>query len=216
VYREYVPHYSIPPGENPINQAFTVGRARFILMDTRSARSPAGEADGPAKTMLGDAQQAWLEDELLAADEQYPLIVLVSSVPWIHAPSAGSDDWAGYTTERAEIADFIAEHDIDGLVMVAGDAHMVALDDGTHSDYSASHNASFPVFHAGALDRAGSDKGGPYSEGSWPGPGHYGMIEVDDSGGAEIEVTLRGMTYAGDELVSHSFTVDAEPARPDP
>jgi phosphodiesterase/alkaline phosphatase D-like protein len=215
MYREHVPHYPIASGENPIYQAFTVGRARFLVLDTRSRRSPAGELDGPAKTMLGDEQQAWLEQELLAADDRYPLIVVVSSVPWIHRPSAGSDDWAGYATERAEIADFIAENDIDGLLMVGGDAHMVAIDDGSHSDYSASGGAAFPVFHAGALDRAGSAKGGPFSEGEFPGAGHFGLIEVDDGGREAITVTLRGMTWEGDELASYTFRVAAPAADPE-
>jgi phosphodiesterase/alkaline phosphatase D-like protein len=210
VYREDVPHYPIARGENPIYQAFTVGRVRFLLLDTRSERSPATEFDGPAKTMLGDAQQAWLEHELLAANDKYPLIVVVSSVPWIDEETAGSDDWAGYTTERAEIADFIADNGIDGLVMVAGDAHMVAIDDGTHSDYSDTGHAAFPVFHAGALDRAGSEKGGPYTEGMFPGAGHYGLVEVSDDGGDQIGVTLRGMTWENEELVSYSFTVDGD------
>jgi phosphodiesterase/alkaline phosphatase D-like protein len=217
-YRTHVPHYPLAagPGETPIYQAFSVGRVRVIMMDTRSARSPKDQVDGPAKTMLGDTQQAWLEEELLAADDEYPLIVLVSSVPWIHTDSPGNDDWAGYTTERAEIADFIADHDIDGLLMVGGDAHMVAIDDGSHSDFSASGDARFPVFHAGALDNAGSEKGGPYSEGTWPGPGHFGLIEVADDGGNEIGVTLRGMTWEDEELVSYSFTVPADPAEPPP
>jgi phosphodiesterase/alkaline phosphatase D-like protein len=214
-YREYVPHYEMSPGENPIYQAFTVGRTRLIVMDGRSARSPATELDGPAKTMLGDAQQAWLEDELLAADERYPLIVLVSSVPWIHSSSPGNDDWAGYATERAEIADFIADHDIDGLVMVGGDAHMVAIDDGSHSDYSQAGGAGFPVIHGGALDRHGSTKGGPYSEGMFPGAGQFGLIEVADDGDT-IDVTLRGMTWEDRELASYRFTVPRRDPSPSP
>jgi phosphodiesterase/alkaline phosphatase D-like protein len=207
VYREVVPHYPLPSGEgeNPINQAFTVGRVRFILMDNRSARSPNADPDGPAKTMLGDAQREWVEAELLAADEQNALTVLVTSVPWIDEPSAGADHWAGFATERAELADFIADNDIDRLLMVSGDAHMIAIDDGTNSDYSTTGDAAFPVFHAGALDRAGSEKGGPYSEGAYPGPGHYGLLDVEDTGEA-ITVDLRGLTWEDEEVVSYSFT----------
>jgi hypothetical protein len=208
VYRELVPHYPLAsgPGQNAINQAFTVGRVRFVLMDNRSARSPNGDPDTAAKTMVGDAQRAWLEEELLAADEQHALTVLVTSVPWIDPASAGADDWAGFSNERADLADFIAEHDLDNILMVGGDAHMIAIDDGTNTDYSSEGGAGFPLFHAGALDRAGSDKGGPYSEGSYPGPGHFGLIDVLDDGGDEITVTLRGMTWEDDEVVSYTFT----------
>jgi phosphodiesterase/alkaline phosphatase D-like protein len=210
VYRELVPHYPLGAGdgENPIYQAFTVGRVRFILMDARSARSPKTEPDGPAKTMLGDEQQEWLESELLAADEEQALTVLVSSVPWIAKASPGSDDWAGYATERRELADFIAEHHLDRVVMVGGDAHMIAIDDGTHSNYSAADGSAFPVLHAGALDRHGSEKGGPYSEGAFPGAGHFGLIDIDDDG-SQIDVTLRGLDWTGEEVASYQFTVDS-------
>jgi len=159
--------------------------------------------------MLGDEQQAWLEQELLAADEEYPLIVLVSSVPWIHTDSPGNDDWAGYATERAEIADFVAEHDIDGLVMVGGDAHMVAIDDGTNNTFATyTGEPGFVVFHAGALDRPGSLKGGPYSEGAVPGGGQFGVVEISDDGETML-VRLRGLDWQGRILVEYSFTVGA-------
>ncbi|MDP1579445.1 MAG: alkaline phosphatase D family protein, partial [Candidatus Didemnitutus sp.] len=39
VYREYVPHYPLaaPGDDGPIAQAFTFGRVRFLVLDTRSA-----------------------------------------------------------------------------------------------------------------------------------------------------------------------------------
>ena len=64
--------------------------------------------------------------------------------------------------------------------MLSGDAHMLAIDDGTHNTYGGS-GPGFPVFHAGALDRPGSLKGGPYSEGAVPDGGQFGVIEVDAS-----------------------------------
>ena len=130
-------------------------------------------------------------------------------MPWIASEASGSDNWAGYTTERAEIADFIADNDIDGLFMIAGDAHMVAIDDGTNSDYSATGGAGFPVLHAAALDRPGSDKGGPYSEGSFPGAGQFGVVDVTDDGGDEIGISMAGMSYTGAEIVTYDYTVPA-------
>ncbi len=39
-YREVVPHYPlVHAGDGPINQAFTIGRVRFVLTDNRSERS---------------------------------------------------------------------------------------------------------------------------------------------------------------------------------
>lgn len=38
-YRQMTPHYPLADGpEEPIYRAFTVGRVRFVMTDTRSAR----------------------------------------------------------------------------------------------------------------------------------------------------------------------------------
>ena len=213
VYRESVPHYPLPAGEGDaaIYQAFTAGRVRFILTDTRSERTPSATLDGPEKSMLGTAQKEWLKAELLAAKGRYPLIVWVNPDPWIDPAGTGKDTWGGYATERRDIAGFIAENGIEGVLMLSGDAHMLAIDDGTNSDYSTSGGAGFPVFHAAALDKHGHVKGGPYSEGTFPGGGQFGLVTVDDTGD-QIKVTLSGRNWKSEEIVGYSFTVPAETA----
>jgi hypothetical protein len=86
---------------------------------------------------------------------------------------------------------------------------MVAIDDGTNSDFSSEGGAGFPVLQAAALDRPGTEKGGPYSHGAHPGGGQFGLIDVVDDG-RSIEVTLSGRTWEGEELASLRFTVDGE------
>ncbi|MDP1848572.1 MAG: alkaline phosphatase D family protein [Solirubrobacteraceae bacterium] len=201
-YGAAVPHYALPAGRaGPIHQAFTIGRVRFLVLDTRSART--------ARSVLGGEQMRWLQRELIAARDRFALTVLVSSVPWIGRAGAADDDsWAGHPAERAALSRFIARQRIRRLVMLAGDAHMVAIDDGSHSDYSGTGRAGFPVFHAAALDRAGSVKGGPYSEGAVPGAGHYGTMTVTDHGD-RVDVGLSGRDYRDRELVGHAFAVDA-------
>ncbi len=208
VYGSFVPHYTLASTES-INQAFSIGRVRFIMLDTRSQRDPNETADAPDKTMLGAAQLQWLETELLAARDRYPLTVLVTSVPWIAAPEPGADHWGGFAQERAHIADFIAANDITGILLLAGDAHMVAIDDGTNTDFSAVGDVTLPLLHAAALDRPGSVKGGPYSEGTYPGGGQFGLIAVTDTGGDLIEVKISGHDWEGTTLVEYSFQVPA-------
>jgi hypothetical protein len=202
-----VPHYALPGGsrEGPIYQAFTMGRVRFVMLDLRSERVPADTPDGLAKTMMGAAQRRWLEGELLGAHERGQLAVIVSSVPWIDPASPGADDWAGYATERRAISRFIAAHGIRAL-MLGGDAHMIAIDDGSHADYSGTGRGGFPVMHAAALDRHGSTKGGPYDEGMFPRHGHYGTVTVRDDG-ERMQVELRGKDYHGRVLASLDVTV---------
>lgn len=187
-YRELVPNVAAPTG--PINQAFTLGRVRVVMTDTRSAKTP--------ETMLGAEQRRWLLDELRTSSRTHAVVLWVNSDPWIAPDEPGRDDWGGYADERAEILAAIREASIENLVMVSGDAHMVALDDGTNS-------GGFPVLHAAALDRPGNVRGGPYSDGAFPGAGQFGLVEVDDDGGSHVEVTLSGRTWEDEVLVSRTF-----------
>jgi phosphodiesterase/alkaline phosphatase D-like protein len=203
VYRQVAPHYDLPAGEGDaaIYQAFSAGRVRFIVTDTRSERSPASAPDNAEKTMLGAEQKSWFKRELLEARDEYALIVWVNADPWIAATAQGGDSWGGYDTERRELADYITDNGIDNILMLSGDAHMLAIDDGSNSA------GGFPVFHAAALDRHGRVKGGPYSEGTYPDSGQFGLVTVNDSGGDEVEVILSGRNYKDEEVVHLSYSV---------
>jgi hypothetical protein len=212
VYRQYVPHHALAGDatSGPIHQAFTIGRVRFILTDTRSTRTPQTATDDDEKFMMGPDQERWFVDELRAARDRDGVVVWVNPVPWIAAPSVGGDSWSGYTTQRARLADEVAALGMtDRLVMLSGDAHMVALDDGTNSDYSSAEAGGFPVLHGAALDRPGGVKGGPYSDGEFPGPGQFGLVRFTDSGADTVTVTLVGRTWDGRTLVERSFTLRA-------
>ena len=203
-YLRYVPHYPLGGPGPAIHQAFSIGRVRFIMTDGRSARSAASAPDDAAKSMLGSAQKQWFKDELLRSVATHELIVWVNPQPWIGPAQLGGDDWSGYTTERQEIADFIADNGIDSLMMVSGDAHMLAIDDGTNSDYSTAGIGGFPVVHAAALDRPGSVKGGPFSEGTFPGSGQFALLTFSDEG-RSVSVEISGRNHLDEEIVSYRF-----------
>ena len=205
-YRRAVPHYELPAGDGnaAIYHAFSVGRVRFIMSDLRSERT--------GKSMISAEQMAWLKREMLAASRTSALIVWASSDPWISDGGLGEDDWGGYQDQRREIADFIAVNGISNLMMIAGDAHMLAIDDGTNSNYATKGDGGFPVFHAAALDRPASLKGGPYSEGAIPGAGQFGLVTVTDDGKGPVRVLLEGMNYTGFVGMTYEFTVPAPTA----
>jgi PhoD-like phosphatase len=204
-YRQAVPHHPLPAGSRSgaIYQAFTMGRVRFVLTDTRSERS--------GTSMLGRRQLAWLLNELRTAGRTHGLVVWVNPDPWIAPAEPGRDDWGGYAEERQLIADAIAELGTHNFVMLSGDAHMVALDDGTNSDYSRAGGGGFPVLHAAALDRPGEVKGGPYSEGTFPGGGQFGTLAVHDHGGDRVTLDLAGRDWTGRTLVARSFQLTVPP-----
>ena len=205
-YASYVPHYPLPDSDGAIYHAFTVGRVRFIVTDSRSEQLPETEPGGP--TMLGAQQLEWLKAELLAAHDPYALTIWVNGVPWIAEPTPGADHWGGFPAEREEIANFIAANGLDRLAMISGDAHMVAIDDGTNTNYATvpgKAGKSFPLLHAAALDRLGSIKGGPYSEGAIAGGGQFALMQVEDDG-ATIRVTWSARNWKGEELLHYEFT----------
>jgi hypothetical protein len=198
-YREFVPHYELAePATGSINQAFSIGRVRVVMIDTRSHRLT---DDG---VLLGDQQLRWLFEELLAARDSHVLTVLVSPTAWIGPAEQGADHWGGYAGERDRLGKFLDEYRIDNLVLVGGDAHMVAIDDGTNSGYGG--DDGFPVLQVAALDRRGSVKGGPYSGGAFPGGGQFGVVEVTDTGGDTIDVELIGLDWKGTTLTSSRTT----------
>lgn len=201
-YRRAVPHHGVDPDPDAsIAQAFTVGRVRFVMTDTRSQRDD--------RTMLGPEQLEWFIDEVITSSRSHALVVWANPTPWIS--SAGADDWSGYAEERRAIADAISGAGVENLVMVSGDAHMVAIDDGTNSGYATDGGGGFPVLHAAALDRPGSLKGGPYSEGAFPGSGQYGRIEITDQGGDTVGVRLSGHNWQGTDLVRLDLEFDVPP-----
>lgn len=213
-YQECVPHYplvaknpSISSNQNiPIYQAFTVGRVRFLLTDSRSEKTPSDHDDDQHKTVLGKDQKEWLKKELLDGKDVYKLVVWVNSIPWIGTKESGSDRWFGYTTERKEIANFIKENHISNLCMISADAHMLAIDDGRNSGYASGGGGGFPVFHAASLDRGPSIKGGPYSHGAIQDKGQYGIFKVEDTGEDTIKVFWEGKHYEDGKKISFSFT----------
>ncbi len=205
-YREVVPHHPMAfgDGDRPITRAFTVGRARFVLTDLRSERSPSAEPDTAHKTMLGTHQKEWFKRELLSAHRSHAVVFWVSSVGWIAKAERGPDNWGAYDTERRELAAFFAEHGIRNLVILSGDAHMLAADDGRNANF-AGPGAVGPlaVFHAASLDRRGSYKGGPYSHGAYlPGieEGCFGLVTVEDDG-ERVTVRFSGRTHLQQEKV---------------
>lgn len=194
-YQECVPHYPLieGAGDVAIYQAFTVGRVRFLLTDSRSERTPSSAEDNADKTVLGARQKDWLKQELKDGKDKYPLVVWINSIPWIGKKKAGADRWFGFTTERDEIGGFIETNQIRNVCMLSADAHMLAIDDGTNNQPPYGRGG-FPVFHAAPLESTRSVKGGPFSiEPVLDDEGQFGLFRVEDHGGPQVQVTWTGM-----------------------
>ncbi|MGE3843605.1 MAG: alkaline phosphatase D family protein [Vicinamibacterales bacterium] len=206
-YAETVPHYPLVLDNGnvtTIQQEFTGGRIRFIASDLRSERDPTPLPDGPNKSSLGAAQRERLFAAVQrAVDDGVPLVFWVSSVPWITRTGSPQDGWQPFAWERQAVSDRL---DALGLthriVMLSGDAHMVAIDDGTNSNYASRARPGergFAVLQASPLDRSPSIKGGPYSHGVSDINHQFGWVEVDDDG-ETVQVTLSGLDRSGRQI----------------
>lgn len=207
VYRERVPHYPIGPTGGTIGQAFTIGRVRFIMTDLRSGATPPGTRESATKSKMGTAQKAWFKQELInARDGGFPLIVWLSSLPWIAPAELGADSWAGHATERVEIANFIRDNRITNVAMISGDMHGLAFDDGKNSDYATGGGAPLIVMHAAALTANASAKGGPYAVGPIVGGQQYGILEVYDNGGPSVACRFLGTRVGEGRKMTQIFS----------
>jgi Subtilase family/PhoD-like phosphatase len=185
-YQQAFPHYplaaaaldnnnnnsTIKTNNIPIYHAFTMGTVRFIVSDLQSDRTNS--------SIYSAKQQDWLFEELQQAD-QYDFVVWITSKPWIGTEteataSTVSGSWLDTTfaDNRRDLSNHIAqtlggEDGPRNLLVIAGDAHMVAFDDGTNTYYGDDGNGaySFPILQTAPLDRLGSTKGGPFSDGCW-------------------------------------------------
>ena len=193
VYRQMTPHY--PLVSNPqaaIYQAFTVGRVRFVMTDTRKRRATGRRPERRVPFGAGAQQRPGCSE----SPGPTGMGSWCGSTPIRGLPMRVRAATPGRLRRGASvIADAIAEHGVDNLLMVSGDAHMLAFDDGTNTDYSASQDAGFPLFHVAAVDRRPERQGRSLQRTSDLGGGQFGTIEVRDQGAA-VELTLSGWNWS--------------------
>lgn len=130
-------------------------RVQFILLDTRYHRTPqqrwaaSGQTrpagmpgpyaaqNDPSAGILGEAQWAWLEEQLQQPAE---LRVIASSIQ-VLAEDHAWESWSRYPRERTRLLRLLADTRANGVVFVSGDRHhaeLARLDsprDGLQPDY---------------------------------------------------------------------------------
>ncbi|MEL7490424.1 MAG: alkaline phosphatase D family protein [Pseudomonadota bacterium] len=172
-----------------------VGRKiQLIMLDTRYFRSELKETDergakgkerylpdpDPAKTMLGEAQWAWLAEELKKPAD---LRLLVSSVQVI-ADGHGWEAWKMLPTERERLYRTIDEAGAEKIIMLSGDRHAAAF-------YQRDDVIDYPLFEATSSSlnlpaaRWREESGETYVEpglhrlGGMIFEANYGVIDID-------------------------------------
>lgn len=111
------------PGAD-ITAGFDVGTlARFSLLDTRQFRDPAptdaAEQQRPERTMLGEEQEAWVQERLESSGATWD--VLANGVVVTAITEDRVDMWDGYPAARERLLRALAE--VRNPVVLTGDIH---------------------------------------------------------------------------------------------
>lgn len=189
-------------------------RVQVILLDTRYFRSPLrrgpmsghyARSDDPRDTLLGEAQWAWLAEQLR---QPASLRLLVSSVQLV-AVDHDYERWDEFPHERERLLALLRDTRANGVVVLSGDRHYAELSvlEGSMVGYplyeltSSSLNRPFGPAFEGNLHRVGPTVASA----------NFGSVEVDwDSG----MVTLRVWDEHGVPRIDHSLLLTSlSPAR---
>jgi alkaline phosphatase D len=122
-----------------LHRRLSFGRlAQFHVLDSRQFRSPQAcgggrvprcdEMDREDRTMLGAAQERWLEEGLVAGSATWNVLAQqVLMAPMDVDPGPGEsynmDTWNGYPAARRRLTQFLAARRVPDVVTLTGDVH---------------------------------------------------------------------------------------------
>lgn len=127
-YLEWVPIREIDPDNKfKIYRSVKIGElAEVFFLDTRIIeRDYEKDVDGPNKRLIGEAQMEWLQQGLKNSTAKWKIIaqqVMVGPLK-IFGLVLNTDQWDGYSFERARLFDFINNNNINNIVVLTGDIH---------------------------------------------------------------------------------------------
>jgi alkaline phosphatase D len=192
---EFLEYWKVPQGDprrrrEGLYHAEVAGppnkRVQVIVLDTRWFRSPLKATDqrnapgkeryvpdaDPAKTLLGEAQWRWLEEQLRQPAE----VRLIVSGIQVVVEGHGWERWGNLPRERERLYRLIASTGANGVVFLSGDRHVGAL-------YREANGTPYPFY-----EMTSSGITHPWREAAEPGPNrlgelytsiHYGLVEID-------------------------------------
>jgi alkaline phosphatase D len=136
-FLDYWPILPSPDEPDRLHRRFRWGKLlEVVILDTRQYRTPNAVPDGPGKTMLGDAQRAWLVDAVTTSDAVWK--VIVSSVPLSipNGPRERRDGWSGanvfgmtedgatgFAHERDAILGAFRRAGVKNVIVITADVH---------------------------------------------------------------------------------------------
>ena len=188
------------------------GSVQVILLDTRWFRDPLDPNDDPSvyqhdykptsdtsRTMLGEAQWAWLKGEL---EKPADVRILGTSTQFGHSYN-GWESWTNMPHERQRLVDLVSETGTEGLVLISGDVHWGEL--------SKLDTAGYPLYD---LTSSGITEGWPYIDdndnrvGDPVAENDYGFLELHWAQGDTV-ITFGLVDLTGALRVSHDVPLSS-------
>ena len=188
-------------------------RVQVILLDTRFFRSSLLVTDergvagkehympdsDPSKTMLGEAQWAWLREQLLKPAE---LRLIVSSIQ-VLAQGHGFERWGNFPRERQKLLGLVKETEANGAIFLSGDRHVGAL-------YRQADGAPYDLHEitSSGINRSyrRADEPGPLRLGDVYRRENFGSIDIDWPAGV---VTLAVRDINGRQVRRISISISS-------
>jgi alkaline phosphatase D len=183
------------------------GTLQVILLDTRWFRDPLDPntdptrykndyqpTDDTSRTMLGEAQWAWLEGEL---EKPADVRVIGTSTQLGHEYN-GWESWTNMPHERQRFVDLVRTTGAEGVVLISGDVHWAELS-------RLEVEGGYPLYD---LTSSGITEEWPIIEGNENRVGeavpdnNYGYLEID-WGGEAPSITFGIVDVEGVERVRH-------------
>lgn len=174
-------------------------RVQVIMLDTRSNRSKLKrKTDGfkywgryepisdPERTMLGEDQWAWLEQQLYEAAD---VRLIVTSIQ-MHADGHGFERWGNFPHERERFFDLIDDTGARGVVLLSGDRHNGAL-----YQRELDNGQRLPEMTSSSLNRSygpAKDAATPERLSKMYNQENFGLVDIDWRL-RRLALTLKGM-----------------------
>ena len=190
-------------------------RVQIILLDTRYHRDrlerkdvPGGGPYGPStnneKTVLGEAQWSWLQDQLSQPAE----IRIIASSIQVVADEHGWETWGNFPHQRKRLYELIKKTRADGVLFISGDRHLMELscDDGRSPGYPMwDFTSSGLTQKTEDVDEPNRHRIGPVRREQ-----NFGMIRIDWREKPEsTRINLQGYGVGGKLLTRQTIMLDS-------
>lgn len=188
---------------------------QVILLDTRTFRDPLKQnseinnrsgkfkndyqPDTTNKTLLGNAQWKWLENQL---NQKADLRIICSSIQFGHEYN-GWESWTNLPNEQKKMAELIRKTKANGVVFVSGDVHWGEISKRSFDDL-------YPIYDitaSGITEDWHNVEPNRYRVKQAFRKNHFGMIEIDWKK-EDPKVNMLILNVEGKSVIRHAATLN--------